>query len=90
MADIIEGKVTEVVDGDTFRIDMTFEDEDNDYEYNTKEKIRIGGIDAPELEEPGGERSKEDLENAIDGENVRCTVYARDKYGRLVADVEIA
>ena len=53
------------------------------------ETIRIVGIDAPELNELGGQQSKEQLEEAIGGKNVHCVVQTRDDFHRVVADVHV-
>jgi endonuclease YncB( thermonuclease family) len=46
-------------------------------------------MDAPELGTKPGQRSKETLEKKLKEKEVRCYVQARDKYGRVVADVRI-
>lgn len=46
------GLVVEVHDGDTFTL-------------NTGERVRLDGIDAPELKQPYGQESKEQLERLI-------------------------
>ncbi|MCK4404639.1 MAG: thermonuclease family protein [candidate division Zixibacteria bacterium] len=89
MADKIRGLVTDVVDGDTFDVKVTWRSPDNANEYDDTERIRINKIDAPELTDPGGPGAKETLEDAIDGKVVDLTVYSRDKYGRLVCDVSV-
>ena len=49
MADILWGDVTNVVDGDTFDVDVTHHAKANKISYNSQECIRIAGIDAPEI-----------------------------------------
>jgi endonuclease YncB( thermonuclease family) len=87
--DIIWGKVTNIVDGDTFDINVTHDSEDNEYEYSGEERIRIADIDEPELNTKAGERAKKDLEEKLLNENVKCKIKSRDKYDRLVCDVYI-
>ena len=89
MADTIRGPVLQVIDGDTFDIKVTHVGKNNQYEYNNKERIRIAGGDAPELNTMAGILAKNDLENKLSGKEVRCTVQARDTYHRIVASVEI-
>ena len=89
MADIVEGPVTSVVDGDTFDMRVTHIGTKNKIKYNDVERIRIAGIDAPELDTVAGKHSKEALQKKFSGKTVRCTVQARDTYHRLVADVSI-
>lgn len=79
-------KVTEVHDGDTLTVvTKTF------FGFILKtEKIRLVGIDAPELaQEPWGRRSKNYLRKIIresDGKvRIEFDVQHRDKYGRILA-----
>jgi len=60
----------------------------NTESYNDAERIRIAGIDAPEINTPGGLKAKQSLSNKISGKTVLCTVQARDTYGRVVATVK--
>ena len=85
MEDRIIGPVTNIVDGDTFDMEVTEVWKNNVYHYNKQERIRIADIDAPELQDAGGKRSKESLEKKISGYTVECTIQTRDDYGRLVA-----
>jgi len=89
MADIIRGSVTNIVDGDTFDMKVTHVGEKNEVEYNDNERIRIAGIDEPELTAPGGKRSKEHLEGLLKEKEVMCSVQTRDTYGRIVANVKV-
>ena len=89
MADTITGPVTNVVDGDTFDMNVTHVGKNNKHKYGDSERIRIASIDAPELEVPGGERSKDLLEKKLKGKKVRCNVQTRDTYRRIVADVYV-
>ena len=89
MADIIEGPVIRVIDGDTFAVQVTRIGESNEYNYNQYEHIRIADIDAPELGTRQGNIAKIQLQNALQGKMVRCTVQTRDVYGRIVASVEV-
>lgn len=49
-----------------------------------KDRIRIWGIDAPELSEPGGKASRDHLRALIAGQALACTMIERDRYGRRV------
>jgi micrococcal nuclease len=89
MADTIRGPVTRVVDGDTFEMDVTHIGKENTEKYNNSETVRIAGIDAPELGTEAGKKAKAQLDKKLSGKEVRCTVQARDTYGRVVADIEI-
>jgi len=61
------------IDGDTIRAGA--------------ERIRIRGIDAPELSEPDGLAAKQRLEALLQSGSVRIVPRGRDVYDRLVADV---
>ena len=69
---------TEIIDGDTFRLE-------------TGEKVRLIGIDAPELSQPGGELSREYLAHLICGKRVTLEKGSedRDRYNRLLRFVYI-
>lgn len=77
MEEYKEQRVTDVVDGDTFKIG-----------YNS---IRLIGIDAPESNEPCYEEAKEMLEDLVKYENVRLEKDEKDQddYGRLLRYVYI-
>jgi micrococcal nuclease len=70
-ADTISG--TEIIDGDTFRL-------------VTGDTVRLIGIDAPELSQPGGEMSREYLAQLIVGKRITLErgYEDRDKYNRLL------
>jgi len=75
-------QVVDVHDGDTITVrDGTRE-----------EKIRFCGIDAPELQQPGGEASREHLRSLIAsaGNQVIVIPIERDRYGRQVAEVLVS
>lgn len=66
--------VIDVIDGDTFVLE-------------SKEKIRLSHVDAPELELCGGKESKKRLEELVEDKKVRIERIATDAYGRSVAKV---
>ena len=77
--DVIQGK-TQLSDGDSFHLDG--------------QKVRLLGIDAPELHQfcdkdgtsyPCGEMAKKHLETLIDGNEIICTSTKYDKFHRLLA-----
>ena len=69
----VDGRQVHVVDGDTFR-------------YGT-ERVRLRGIDTPELTEPGGPAARLRLEELVRSGPVRIVPHGRDVYDRVVADV---
>ncbi|KAF7018971.1 hypothetical protein CFC21_032204 [Triticum aestivum] len=52
-----------------------------------KYKIRMKGIDAPELDMEYGMESKDELVRLIGGKRVSILVYGPDKYGRSLGDI---
>lgn len=90
MNDIIKGPVLRVIDGDTFEMIVTHIGKQNKYNYNNIEKIRINGINAPEINSHAGKIAKKKLTQLIFSKTVQCFVQARDVYGRIVANVNIA
>lgn len=69
---MLNGRVTRVVDGDTFRID------------SASTSIRVWGLDAPEVGQPGGSQATATLERLIAGRNLSCRQRDIDRYGRIV------
>ena len=84
--DQIWGFVTEVHDGDTLTLKVTSQRRSNGYNYKDNERVRLQGINAPELGRPGGEAAKRRLAPLLN-QRVKCTIHGRDKYGRIVSDV---
>ena len=66
------GRVTRVVDGDTFRLG------------SRDLSIRVWGLDAPERGRPGGSEATATLTLMIDGEQLTCRERDVDRYGRIV------
>ena len=72
-----QATVVAVHDGDTItvRSDITT-------------KIRLFGIDAPELKQPHGQASKQALSGLVFGKTVTVTPANKDRYGRTVAQIK--
>ncbi len=87
--DTIRGKVANVVDGDTFDMSVTHYGSDNEFKYNNIERIRVSGIDTPEINTVQGKRDKNKLESMILNREVRVYVDARDTYGRVVGHIRL-
>ena len=71
-ADTFTGRVTRVVDGDTFWIS------------SQDERIRVWGLDAPEVDMPGGSQATATLTSMIAGQELTCRQRDIDRYGRIV------
>jgi len=63
------------VDGDTIRVGS--------------QRIRLRGIDTPEMSELEGPAAKQRLQQLLRSGSVRIVPHGRDVYNRLVADVFI-
>jgi endonuclease YncB( thermonuclease family) len=55
--------------------------------FNNDIRIRLYGIDAPEIDHPEGQLAKRHLQNLIQNQTVRVVVKETDKYGRGIAKV---
>ncbi|WP_051328818.1 thermonuclease family protein [Geminicoccus roseus] len=71
--------VERVIDGDTVRVLR-------DGQIIT---VRLAGIDAPERDQPGGHAARVALRVMVEGREVDVRPTERDRYGRLVARLEV-
>tara|TARA_S200000501_G_scaffold161621_1_gene152370 strand:- start:238 stop:738 length:501 start_codon:yes stop_codon:yes gene_type:complete len=74
----VSGKVIKVIDGDTIYV------LDNG---NKTHKIRLAGIDAPEMSQPYGKESRSHLLELIYGKEVFIEAKKKDRYGRIIGTV---
>lgn len=63
-----------IIDGDTVRL-------------ADGERLRLKGIDAPELSQPGGEEARVQLFLLLEAGNLRVALTGQDKYGRMVGTI---
>lgn len=71
------GKVKRVIDGDTF-------------ELRGGERVRIAGLNAPELDERGGQQAKRRLQRKVSrGTEVGLSKPLAKSYGRVVRKVTV-
>jgi endonuclease YncB( thermonuclease family) len=70
--DTFTGRVTRVVDGDTFWIS------------SQDVRIRVWGLDAPETDQQGGSQATATLSGLIGGQELTCNQRDIDRYGRIV------
>ncbi|WP_347268134.1 thermonuclease family protein [Paracoccus sp. (in: a-proteobacteria)] len=68
----LEGKVSKVLDGDTFTLS------------GESRRIRVWGLDAPERSDSGGSAATAAMRGLITGKTLRCQVRDLDRYGRYV------
>lgn len=76
----LQGRVVDVHDGDTLTL------LDNDRQQH---KIRLAGIDAPELGQAFGRAAREHLAQRVAGVAVRVSTTKTDRYGRIVGKVVV-
>ena len=79
-ADILEGRVAGVADGDT----ITLLDGNQQ-----QHKICLAGIDAPEKAQPYGQRSKQYLADLAFGKDAKADCFKVDRYNRDVCTVHV-
>lgn len=71
------GKVVSIHDGDTIAI----------LQGKQQIKVRLFGIDAPELKQPYGKKSKQFLANLVAGEIVEVEENGKDRYKRTIGTI---
>lgn len=71
-----------IQDGDSLKVRCQI---DGEYIY---ERVRLSAIDAPERKQPYGTKSKQALSDLCYDRQAKVTPVTRDRWKRLVADVE--
>ncbi|XP_026384652.1 uncharacterized 38.1 kDa protein-like [Papaver somniferum] len=59
----------------------------NEHTLTKRYRVRLRGIDAPEIKMPYGQEAKEELTKLVEGKCLTVHVYGVDPHGRLVGDV---
>ncbi|MDA0831552.1 MAG: thermonuclease family protein [Proteobacteria bacterium] len=77
-SEVFRGEVVRIADGDTITVLI------ND---GQKIKVRFGGIDTPEMDQPFGTEARDQLSRLIRGKSVICDCVKRDRYKRWVCKV---
>jgi micrococcal nuclease len=72
----VKGIAQDVHDGDTFKLNAN----------GQVLKIRVYGIDAPEINQEYGEASGKALRELINGKEIRLRIQNKDAYGRTVGE----
>ena len=78
-AAVVEGRIDRVIDGDTFHLASM----------GRRFRVRLKGIDAPELRTEAGRAARDWATLRFSGEQVTWRPLGIDVYGRLVADVRL-
>jgi len=76
----LNGRVVSVADGDTLTVLVTG---------NRQVKIRLAGIDAPEHDQPFGQKSRQSLSELAFGQTATVATQKTDDYGRTVGTVTV-
>lgn len=87
--DIIDGTVTDIIDGNTIIIKVNAFSKQNQLKYKDTERVVITGSESFELHGGAGERTKTDLENHLKGKSIRCFVEGKDSVGRLLCKITV-
>lgn len=74
---VFYGPLTRVSDGDSFRARIQ----------GVEMEFRLYAVDAPEVEQPYGKRSRTELRSLLGKEQLVLVFVDVDRYGRIVADV---
>ena len=77
MMNIISPKLLDVIDGDTIIISF----------FKRERKVKLYGIDSPELPQRYGDQAKETLSMLLSGNDLEIMIYDIDKYGRNIGVV---
>jgi len=81
LSSTLDGKILQIIDGDTVYFQTNGDDE--------YKKLRLVGIDAPEMKQPFGDQSKQCLANLINNEQVQIISFGEDRYKRTLAKILI-
>jgi len=76
----VTARCVSVHDGDTLTLLM---------DDRMQAKVRLDGIDAPELGQPFSRRSKESLSHSVFGKDIRVESMGGDKYHRTIGRVSV-
>lgn len=76
-SDTIEGKVINIIDGDTIHVKYK----------SVTHKIRLAYIDCPEIRQKYGRSVRTYLSDMIIGKTVRAQIYSIDRYNRPIAEI---
>lgn len=89
MTDFISGYVTEVLNGESFILNVNGRDSSNKFKYNNQETIFIPGIDTDRSDSLGYKNDTSLLISYLQGKEVECHIQKRDEQSRLIARVKV-
>ena len=76
-ADVTEGRVVRIVDGDTIVVEGQ----------GIRQKVRLSGIDTPERDQPWGSAATREMRRLVAGKDVSVHWYKTDRWDRLIGNV---
>lgn len=89
MGDILEGRILDVVDGETLELDVETVEGDQPGVYGARELVRVAeGIDANRAAAADDESAALMVMTYV-GRRVRCFVEERDQVGRIIGTCEV-
>ncbi len=77
-AETLTGRVIRIADGDTMTVLVGA---------RNQMEVRLAGVDAPERDQPFGERSRQNLARLVAGKTIEVRGHERDRDGRVVGQV---
>ncbi|NIS73687.1 MAG: hypothetical protein GTO08_00055 [Deltaproteobacteria bacterium] len=87
--DFIIGNVLNVLDGETFELEVTRVGRRNSHRYKGEEKIRINTLKPAEFVTLMGAHPRPILDRILRKKEVMCLVHSRSTGGHIEADVYI-
>jgi micrococcal nuclease len=81
LSSTLDGKIIKIIDGDTVYFQAN--------NYDGYKKLRLVGIDAPEIKQPFGLKSRQCLANLINNKLVQIITFGEDHYKRTLAKIII-
>ena len=76
-AEVIEGRVVRIVDGDTIVVEGQ----------GIRQKVRLSAIDTPERDQPWGDSATREMRRLVAGKDVSVHWYKTDRWDRLIGNV---
>lgn len=83
----IEGMVLEAISGNSFRLKIKLSDEENQFQYKKIERIRMRGIETPDLRTYEGLLARQRLNSRLQNKMVRCNVVLREPDDFLLCEI---
>jgi hypothetical protein len=85
----IKGMFLEAIDGNSFRLKRLLSDEENQFQYQPIERIRMHGVESPDLRTYDGILARQRLNSRFQHKVVRCVVVFREPDDFLLCEVRV-